>query len=114
MFAATNRLKHGLVLQDKTGNPVSSHSIATGLDYPKIGPEHVHLKDTKRVQYYPITDNEVVEAFKLLSKIEGIIPAMKSAHAIAFATKILKNKNELSIINLSGRGEKDVERVLKM
>lgn len=103
---------YSLVLQDEQGNPVKSHSIAAGLDYPGIGPEHSHLHETKRVDYMPVTDNEAVEAFKLLSKIEGIIPAMESSHAIALATKILKDKNELAIINLSGRGDKDVARVL--
>ena len=103
---------NSIVLQDEQGNAINSHSIAAGLDYPGIGPEHAHLKDTKRVNYYPITDNEAVEAFKLLSKIEGIIPALESAHAIALSTKILKNKNEISIINLSGRGDKDVGRIL--
>jgi tryptophan synthase beta chain len=101
-----------LVLQDENGNPVKSHSIAAGLDYPGIGPEHSHLKEVKRVEYMPISDNEAVDAFKLLSHIEGIIPAMESSHAIALAIKILKNKNELAIINLSGRGDKDVARVL--
>lgn len=101
-----------LVLQDDNGNPIPSHSIAAGLDYPGIGPEHSHLQEIKRVEYLPITDDEAVEAFKLLSKIEGIIPAMESSHAIALAIKILKDKNELSIINLSGRGDKDVARVL--
>jgi len=103
---------YSLVLQDEKGNPVSSHSIAAGLDYPGIGPEHAHLQETKRVEYLPISDEEAIEAFKLLSKIEGIIPAMESSHAVALAAKILKDKNELSIINLSGRGDKDVHRVL--
>ena len=103
---------YSLVLQDNNGNPVKSHSIAAGLDYPGIGPEHAHLHQTKRVDYMPITDDEAVEAFKLLSKIEGIIPAMESAHAVALATKILRNKNQLAIINLSGRGDKDVHRIL--
>jgi tryptophan synthase beta chain len=103
---------YSLVLQDEQGNPVKSHSIAAGLDYPGIGPEHAHLKDIRRVDYQPITDNEAIEAFKLLSRIEGIIPAMESAHAVALATKVLKDKNQLAIINLSGRGDKDVHRVL--
>ncbi len=103
---------YSLVLQDEEGNAVKSHSIAAGLDYPGIGPEHAHLKDVKRVEYFPVTDDEAVEAFKLLSHLEGIIPAMESSHAIALATKILKDKNELAIINLSGRGDKDVHRVL--
>ncbi|MBN2662018.1 MAG: tryptophan synthase subunit beta [Bacteroidales bacterium] len=103
---------YSLVLQDEQGNPVKSHSVAAGLDYPGIGPEHSHLNEIKRVKYMPINDSEAINAFKLLSKIEGIIPAMESSHAIALASKILKNKNELTIINLSGRGDKDVDRVL--
>jgi tryptophan synthase beta chain len=102
---------YSIVLQDENGNAVKSHSIAAGLDYPGIGPEHAHLHNIKRVQYIPVTDNEAVEALKLLSKIEGIIPAMESAHAVALAAKILKNKNEITILNLSGRGDKDVERI---
>jgi len=102
-----------LVLQDEQGNDIKSHSIAAGLDYPGIGPEHSHLHEIKRVNYQPITDIEAVEAFKLLSHLEGIIPAMESSHAVALATKVLKDKGELAIINLSGRGDKDVERVLR-
>lgn len=101
-----------LALQDDEGNPVDSYSIAAGLDYPGIGPEHAHLKETGRVIYEPITDVEAVEAFKLLSHLEGIIPAMESSHAVALALKVLKDKNELAIINLSGRGDKDVARIL--
>lgn len=102
-----------LVLQNEEGNALKSYSIAAGLDYPGIGPEHSHLRDTKRVEYYPISDIEAVEAFKLLSHLEGIIPAMESSHAVALATKLLKDKGELAIINLSGRGDKDVERILR-
>jgi len=102
---------YSLVLQDDSGNYVNSHSIAAGLDYPGIGPEHAHLNEINRVDYIPISDIEATDAFKLLSKIEGIIPAMESSHAIALAIKILKNKNEISIVNLSGRGDKDVNRM---
>ncbi len=102
---------YSLVLQDENGNPIKSHSIAAGLDYPGIGPEHAHLKQIKRVSYEPITDTEAIEAFKILSKLEGIIPAMESAHAVALAIKILKNSNKLAIINISGRGDKDVDRI---
>ena len=103
---------HSFVLQDSEGNAIKSHSIAAGLDYPGVGPEHAHLHEIKRVKYSPITDKEAVSAFKLLSKLEGIIPAMETAHAVALATKILKDKNELAIINISGRGDKDVHRIL--
>jgi tryptophan synthase beta chain len=97
-------------LVDDEGNPVESHSIAAGLDYPGISPQHAYLKDTGRAEYYPITDQEAIEAFRLLSTLEGIIPAIESSHAVALAMKILKDKNMLAIINLSGRGDKDVER----
>jgi len=103
---------YSLVLQDEHGNQVKSHSIAAGLDYQGIGPEHPHLQEIKRVDYSLITDNEAIEAFKLLSRIEGIIPALESSHAIALAMKILKDKNEVAIINLSGRGDKDVARFI--
>ncbi|MEA2041230.1 MAG: tryptophan synthase subunit beta [Bacteroidota bacterium] len=99
-----------LCLADNAGNPVESHSIAAGLDYPGIGPEHAHLQSLKRAKYHSITDNEAVDAFKLFSRTEGIIPALESSHAIALALKLLKDKGQLAIINLSGRGDKDVHR----
>jgi len=97
---------------DKEGNPIDTYSIAAGLDYPGVGPEHSFLKESLRAEYHCVTDNEAISAFKLLSALEGIIPAIESAHALALAIKLLKNKNELSIINLSGRGDKDVDRNL--
>lgn len=98
-------------LVDEKGNPIDAYSISAGLDYPGIGPEHSHLKDTKRVEYHPITDDEAVAAFKLLSKLEGIIPAIESSHAVALAVKLLKDKKDMiSIINISGRGDKDMDR----
>lgn len=99
-------------MSDSEGNPVDTYSIAAGLDYPGVGPEHAFLKETKRAEYHCVTDGEAIEAFKLLSSLEGIIPAIESSHAIALAMKLLKNKNEISIINLSGRGDKDVDRNL--
>ncbi len=98
-------------LADEDGNPIGSYSIAAGLDYPGIGPEHAHLNDINRVEYHGITDKEAIDAFKELSHLEGIIPAIESAHAIALAMKLLKNKNEVTIVNLSGRGDKDVVRM---
>lgn len=95
---------------DEHGNPTDTYSIAAGLDYPGVGPEHSFLKEKKRAEYHCVTDSEAIEAFKLLSSLEGIIPAIESAHAVALAIKLLKNKNELSVINLSGRGDKDVDR----
>lgn len=87
-----------------------SKSIAAGLDYPGISPQHAHMKDTGRATYYPVTDDEAVEAYKTLSRLEGINPAIESSHAVALAMKLLKDKNALAIVNLSGRGDKDVER----
>lgn len=97
---------------DKQGNPIDTYSIAAGLDYPGVGPEHSFLKESYRAEYHCVTDTEAISAFKLLSALEGIIPAIESAHAVALAVKMLKNKNELSIFNLSGRGDKDVDRNL--
>ncbi|MEE4196222.1 MAG: tryptophan synthase subunit beta [Bacteroidales bacterium] len=99
-------------MADEDGNPIDTYSIAAGLDYPGVGPEHACLKDAQRAEYYCITDQEAVESFRLLSVLEGIIPAIESSHAVALAIKLLKNKNQLSIINLSGRGDKDVDRKL--
>lgn len=97
-------------LVDEEGNPIPSKSIAAGLDYPGISPQHAQMKDSQRAKYYPVTDAEAVEAFKLLSKLEGITTAIESAHAVALAIKVLKDKNHLAIVNVSGRGDKDVER----
>lgn len=100
-------------ITDEKGEPTTAYSIASGLDYPGVGPEHSHLKETGRVTYHCITDTEAIDAFYLLSKLEGIIPAIESAHAIALAVKHLKGKNQVSVINLSGRGDKDVEREME-
>ena len=100
-------------LADADGQPAPAYSIASGLDYPGVGPEHANLKDTGRVKYQGITDAEAIKAFYLLSRLEGIIPAIESAHAVALAIKLLKGKNQMSIINLSGRGDKDVEREME-
>ena len=100
-----------LCLADDEGNPVGSYSIAAGLDYPGIGPEHAYLQEIKRVEYHAITDKEAIDAFKLISEKEGIIPAIESSHAVALGVKLFKDKNETVIINLSGRGDKDVARM---
>jgi tryptophan synthase beta chain len=107
---------HGMMtylLQDKEGQIKETHSISAGLDYPGVGPEHAYLKDTRRVKYSSATDREVIEAFLLLTRTEGIIPALESAHAIAEAIKIAKTKpkSDLIVVTLSGRGDKDVEVV---
>ncbi len=104
---------YSYALTDENEEVYPTYSIAAGLDYPGISPQHALLKDVKRAEYHLITDDEAIEAFHLLSHLEGIIPAIESSHAIALAQKILKNKPEqISIINLSGRGDKDVERDL--
>lgn len=105
---------HGMktyIMQDDEGNVKDAYSISAGLDYPGIGPEHAYLNKIGRVKYDSVTDNEAVEAFKLLTKLEGIIPALESSHAIAYAIKIAKkyNKEDAIIVNLSGRGDKDLD-----
>ena len=99
------------VMQDEWGQTVSSHSISAGLDYPGVGPEHAYLHDTGRARYEPITDAEAMEAFALLSRREGIIPAIETAHALAGAMKLGRQlgPEAVIIVNLSGRGDKDVE-----
>jgi len=101
------------LLQDTHGQIEEAHSISAGLDYPGVGPEHSHLRDTGRVSYTSVTDQEAVDAFKLLSRTEGIIPALESAHAVAFAAKQSKELTDAEslVICLSGRGDKDVESV---
>jgi len=101
------------LLQDEDGQILPTHSIAAGLDYPGVGPEHSYLKLAGRVIYMTVTDREALDAFKLLSRLEGIIPALESSHAIAHAIKIVPSldKNSVVVINLSGRGDKDVQQV---
>lgn len=101
--------------QDKEGQIAPVYSISAGLDYPGIGPEHAWLHSTGRAQYVPVTDNEAVDAFEYLSRIEGIIPAIESAHAVSHARKIVPkmNKDDIVIICLSGRGDKDVKAMAK-
>ncbi|MEW9031633.1 MAG: tryptophan synthase subunit beta [Planifilum fimeticola] len=105
-----------LVLLDEQGNPRPTYSIAAGLDYPGIGPEHSHLKETGRAEYVTVTNEEVLEAFQLLAKTEGILPALESAHAIAHAIRLAPTleRDRILLVNLSGRGDKDVEQVFQM
>ena len=102
-----------LLLQDSQGQIKEAHSISAGLDYPGVGPEHANLKDTGRVLYAAATDKEAVNAFLLLTKTEGIIPALESSHAIAHAVKLAKKmpKNSSIVVTLSGRGDKDMQIV---
>ena len=103
-------------LQDENGEPLPVHSIAAGLDYPGVGPEHSYYKESNRADYIAITDDEAMQAFFLLSRTEGIIPAIESAHAVAYAVKLAKtlSKDQTIIVNLSGRGDKDVNQVKEM
>ncbi|RXZ78901.1 tryptophan synthase subunit beta [Paenibacillaceae bacterium] len=105
-----------LVLLDEEGNPKPTYSIAAGLDYPGIGPEHSQLKVTGRAEYATVSNEEVLASFQEVSRTEGIIPALESAHALAYAKKLASGmtKDQIIIVNLSGRGDKDVEQVYNM
>ncbi len=116
LSSGTKGILHGMLtylLQDKDGQIKDTHSIAAGLDYPGVGPEHSYLKDLNRVTYSTISDDDAVRAFLMLSKHEGIIPALESSHAIAYAIKLAKkmSRSETIVVTLSGRGDKDVEVV---
>lgn len=109
---------HGMmsyVLKDDDGQIKEAYSISAGLDYPSVGPEHAYLCDTGRAEYVAITDDEAMEALLYLTKVEGIIPAIESAHAVAYAKKYAKtlSKDDIVIINISGRGDKDMDTILK-
>ena len=109
---------HGMmsyVLKDDDGQIKEAYSISAGLDYPSVGPEHAYLCDTGRAQYVAITDDEAMEALLYLTKVEGIIPAIESAHAVAYAKKYAKtlSKDDIVIVNISGRGDKDMDTILK-
>ena len=103
------------LLQDSNGQITTAHSVAAGLTYPGVGPEHAWLKDSGRVSYVPITDEEAIQAFHLLTRLEGIIPALESSHAIGYAMKLAPSlsKNHIIVVNLSGRGDKDMAIVMK-
>jgi tryptophan synthase beta chain len=102
------------MLQDEAGEPQEVYSVASGLDYPSVGPQHSYLKDIGRVKYAHINDEEAIAAFFELSRLEGIIPAIESAHAVAYAIKLAKDGERGSIlINLSGRGDKDIDFVVE-
>ena len=104
-----------LFCQDEYGQIAPVYSISAGLDYPGIGPEHANLAETGRAQYVPITDDEAVDAFEYLSRTEGIIPAIESAHAIAYAKKLAPEmkKDQIIVVNISGRGDKDVAAIAR-
>ncbi len=101
------------LLQDENGQIIETHSISAGLDYPGVGPEHAWLKDSGRAEYVPITDAEALQAFHSLCRLEGIIPALESSHAVAYAAKLAPtlSKDKILLVNLSGRGDKDMHTV---
>ena len=101
--------------QNKYGQIAPVYCISAGLDYPGIGPEHAHLNDIGRAQYVPINDEEAVNAFEYLARCEGIIPAIESAHAVAYAMKLAPTmgKDKIIVVNLSGRGDKDVAAIAR-
>ena len=114
----TTGVFHGMksvFCQDEYGQIAPVYSISAGLDYPGIGPEHAHLAETGRAEYVPVTDTEAVEAFEYLSRTEGIIPAIESAHSVAYARKLAPSmeKNQIIVVNISGRGDKDVAAIAR-
>jgi tryptophan synthase beta chain len=104
------------LMQDENGQILDTHSISAGLDYPGVGPEHSWLKDVKRAEYVSVDDEEALAAFRQLNLLEGILPALESAHAIAYATKLAKemSPDEIIVVNLSGRGDKDIPTMAKI
>jgi len=116
LSAGTIGILHGsksFLLQDDSGNILETHSLAPGLDYPGVGPEHAYYKECGRAEYVTVTDDEALEAFHVLSRTEGILPALESAHAIAYVNKIAPSlgEDQIVVINLSGRGDKDVQSI---
>ena len=107
---------HTFVLQDEDGQTLSVHSVSAGLDYPGVGPEHAYWHQTGRVEYVSATDAEAIDAFGLLSRLEGIIPALEPAHAVAHAVQLARRmpKDAIIVINLSGRGDKDCVEVARL
>ncbi|MBM4283625.1 MAG: tryptophan synthase subunit beta [Deltaproteobacteria bacterium] len=119
LVAGAEGVLHGsysYLLQDAWGNICEAHSLAPGLDYPGVGPEHAHFKETGRAEYVAVTDEEALEGFKLLARTEGILPALESAHAIAHLKTLAPQygQDDVIIVNLSGRGDKDVEAVAEV
>lgn len=106
---------YSYVLQDKEGNIKDAYSISSGLDYPGVGPEHAFLDETNNAQYVSVTDMEALDAFLYLTKKEGIVPALESAHAVAYTKKLAHTlqKDKIIVVNMSGRGDKDMDTVLK-
>jgi tryptophan synthase beta chain len=116
--AGTVGVLHGMMsylLQDEFGQIINTHSISAGLDYPAVGPEHAYLKDLGRAKYVSCTDRDAVNAFMALCKYEGIIPALESSHALAYAMKLARKLNRAKsiVVTLSGRGDKDIDIILE-
>jgi tryptophan synthase beta chain len=103
------------VLQDDDGQTADVHSVSAGLDYPGVGPEHAYWKDSGRVEYVSITDDEAMDAFQLCAELEGILPALETAHALAQTAKLAPrlSKDKVVVVNLSGRGDKDCQEVAR-
>ena len=119
IYNNTIGILHGMktyTMQDKLGQIKEAYSISAGLDYPGIGPEHAFYHTINRVKYDSITDKEAIEAFKQLTSLEGIIPALESSHAVAYAMKIAKEfkKDDIIVICLSGRGDKDLDNIINI
>ena len=113
LCAGSEGILHGMrsyLLQDQSGQVLTTHSVSAGLDYPAVGPQHAYLKDIKRVRYVACNDDDAVNAFLLLCKYEGIIPALESSHALSHAIKVAKkmDKTDSIVVTLSGRGDKDM------
>lgn len=105
---------NSIMLKDENGEPAPVYSVASGLDYPSSGPEHAFLHDVGRVKYDVVTDNETIDALFELSRVEGIIPAIESSHALAYGIKLAERLEKGSVlINLSGRGDKDIDYVIE-
>jgi tryptophan synthase beta chain len=104
------------LMEDENGQIIETHSVSAGLDYPGVGPEHAWLKDIGRAQYSAATDGEALEAFHLLTRLEGIIPALESSHALAHVLKLAPTMaaDQIIIVNLSGRGDKDIHTVARI
>ena len=118
LCAGEKGILHGMLsyfLQDGDGQIITTHSIAAGLDYPGVGPEHAWLKESGRAEYVAVTDEQALKAFTELSRTEGILPALESAHALAYAMELAKemDKDEIVVVNLSGRGDKDLGVVME-
>jgi tryptophan synthase beta chain len=119
LCAGSSGVLHGnrtYLMEDKDGQIIETHSISAGLDYPGVGPEHAWLKDTGRAKYVAITDTEALEAFHVLTRVEGIMPALESSHALAYASRLAADmdKDKIIIVNLSGRGDKDVHTIAEL